>query len=232
MGRGRSRGSEQVCACLEYSRLSFVFSWDHPPGPLPVRKGEKRDLWGTPPDPCQRLSGGHPQTPAKGLRPLDTCSLALGDTHRPLPEGLRPSGRLLRGVLPQRWLGPSPCPLPVQEGGKLELWGTPPDPCQRAAPSGHLLTSAGGHPQTSARGAAPSGRLGPSPCPLPSRKGGKLELWGTPPDPCQRAAPWTPAAPLLSLRGVERRGNLGRWGYTLRFSVRASKVPSGSWTNS
>ena len=43
---------------------------------------------------------------------------------------------------------------------------------------------------------------------------------------------WTPAAPLLSLRGVGRRGNLGRGGYTLMFSVRASKVPSGSWTNS
>ncbi len=41
--------------------LRFDRGSDHPPSPLPVRKAGKLELWGA------------PQTPAKGLRPLDSC---------------------------------------------------------------------------------------------------------------------------------------------------------------
>ena len=132
-------------------------------------------------------SGGHPQTPAKGRRPLDSCFWAAGgagDAHWT---------RACRGA-PQWGRSPSPWPPSWKEGG--------------------VIMHSGGHPQTPAIGQRPldfrfwaarggggrpldsrlSGRasMGAHTIPLApflSGRGSNNELWGTPPDPCHRAAP-------------------------------------------
>ena len=116
-----------------FGESSLKSGSDHPPGPLPRRKGEekKSSLWrhilhtacqraapsGLPlcrHQDVRRRAGGHPQTPAKGRRPLDSRFAdqevrrgsgghpqtpgedrrkyedGLGDTPRPLPKGWRP----------------------------------------------------------------------------------------------------------------------------------------------
>ena len=176
-------------------------------------------------------AGGHPQTPAKGRRPLDSRVLhrdvliKAGHPRTPA-KGRRPSG------------------LPRSAPGRADKGRTPPDPCPRAAPSGlpllhgDVLIKAGhsqtpakeavrpldsrllhrdvlikaGHPQTPAKGRRPSG--------LPRSAPGRADKGRALLDPCQRGcALWTPAFctgtcnalpfpyfPLPARRGIMHRG--------------------------
>ena len=126
------------------------------------------------------ISGGHPQTPAKGLRPLDSRLWTPATAPTPSLRGVKRRGNLMARTIP---LAPF---LPGR--GKIEI--------------------SGGHPQTPAKGLRPldsrycshpviarseatwqSDGSDHPPSPLPGRKGENRDLWGTPPDPCQRAAP-------------------------------------------
>ncbi len=121
-------------------------------------------------------SGGHPQTPANGAAPLWTPRLhVLGAATGPPQRGrgraviarseaTKQSGAGRGGAAAlhtphgerlKECSDHPPTPFLGRKGHNNELWGTPPDPCQRGcAPLDSPLTRAGGQPQGPPNGAA------------------------------------------------------------------------------
>ena len=209
---------------------------DHPPDPLPGRKGNKIN------------SGGHPQTPANGAAPLWTPAFSKGEVRISAggaAPGL-PNGGRARVVIASRseaiWGGAGRPLCTLRMGGvsksartipltpflegrghNNELWGTPPDPCQRGcAPLDsrlHVLRGAapglpnGGRARVviASRSEAIWGGAGRSLCtlrlggvsksartipltPFLEGRGNKINSGGHPQTPANGAAPlWTPA---------------------------------------
>ncbi len=131
-------------------------------------RGSTKKGWGAPPYPCQR--GGALWTPAFSMRTCyafpfapprhcecseaiwggggalysrsGECGLSSGSDHPPSPlprrKGEEKKSSLWRHILHTACpRGRAPSGLPLQHQYVLIwLWGTPPDPCQWAAPSG------------------------------------------------------------------------------------------------
>ncbi len=77
----RSNLGLRRCVGSRFGECCLRCGLHHPPGPLPGRKGEdNNDLWGTPPDPCQR-----------GCAPLDSPCGGRAASHNAPRYGRRPS---------------------------------------------------------------------------------------------------------------------------------------------
>ena len=146
---------------------------DHPPGPLPKRKGERKEAWFMEAHPPYLLPEGvHPS----GLPRLQALG---GQSLEPLPKGGAPLESRDSGLRLDRGSDHPPGPLPSRKGAvkKRGLWRhVLHTSCPRGAPLWTPpLASAGGHPLAPAKGRRH---------PLDSW----LEVLGTALDPCQRAA--------------------------------------------
>ena len=179
------------CQGGKYRRVGYGGTSSIPPasGATPWTPLPALQLWG-----ANEHSGGHPQTPAKGLRPLDTCCL---------PPVIARSGagsNLVARTIPL-------APFLEGRGEQMSTLGDTPRPLPKGCA---LWTPAASHPLL--RGVERRSNLVARTIPLApflKGRGEQMSTLGDTPRPLPKGcALWTPAASHRSLRGVERRSNL------------------------